>query len=178
MDAIASEVWAGVVALAPRVGAALLLLAAFGIATRIVHGLAARLQARVDPPRQDAVYLLGQTGKAALIVLGVVTALGTLGVNVAALVAGLGLTGFALGFAFRDVLSNLLAGLLLLMYRPFTRYDSIAVSGFEGTVVGVDLRYTTLEREDGRILIPNAILFTNPIALRTPPPGGDRAAGS
>lgn len=175
MEAIAAEVWAGAVSLAPRVGGALLLLVAFGVAARVVHGIALRLHARVDPPRQDAVNLLGQTGRVALIVVGAVTALGTLGVNVNALVAGLGLTGFALGFAFRDVLSNLLAGLLLLFYRPFTRHDSIAVSGFEGRVVGVDLRYTTLEREDGRVLIPNAILFTNPIALReqapTPPTG-------
>ena len=54
--------------------------------------------------------------KLSLIVFGLVTALGTAGVNVSALVAGLGLTGFALGFAFRDVLSNLLAGVLILLY--------------------------------------------------------------
>ncbi|HSE93079.1 MAG TPA: mechanosensitive ion channel domain-containing protein [Methylomirabilota bacterium] len=110
--------------------------------------------------------IVGQTAKVALVCFGAVTALGTVGVNVTALVAGLGLTGFALGFAFRDVLSNLLAGLLILLFRPFTRHDRIAVTGFEGTVAAVDLRYTTLEREDGRVLIPNSILFTNPIALR------------
>jgi small-conductance mechanosensitive channel len=97
--------------------------------------------------------------------MGVITALGTAGVNVSALVAGLGLTGFALGFALRDALSNLLAGILILIYRPFKRHDRISVAGFEGIVIETDLRYTTLQGEDKRILIPNATLFTHSIVL-------------
>jgi len=147
----------------------LLLLAAFWLAGVIVQRLMARLE-RVEPIRQDVLEMLGQIAKGGLITIGVVTALGTVGVNVTALVAGLGLTGFALGFAFRDVLSNLLAGLLLLIYRPFARHDHISVTGYEGTVAGVDLRYTTLQREDGKVLIPNSILFTNPIQLRSRTP--------
>ena len=147
----------------------LLLLAAFWLAGVIVQRLMARLE-RVEPIRQDVLEMLGQIAKGGLITIGVVTALGTVGVNVTALVAGLGLTGFALGFAFRDVLSNLLAGLLLLFYRPFARHDHISVTGYEGTVAGVDLRYTTLQREDGKVLIPNSILFTNPIQLRSRTP--------
>ncbi len=53
--------------------------------------------------------------KITLIAFGVVTALGTLGIDISAMVASLGLTGFALGFALRDALSNSLAGLLVLM---------------------------------------------------------------
>ena len=56
---------------------------------------------------------------------GLVTALGTLGVDVSALVAGLGLTGFALGFAVKDTISNILAGVLLLVYRPFSKKDYV-----------------------------------------------------
>jgi small-conductance mechanosensitive channel len=77
----------------------------------------------------------------------------------------LGLTGFALGFAFRDALSNLLAGVLILIYHPFHRTDRIAVAGFEGTVTSIDLRYTTLQDQDKIYLIPNSTLFTNPITL-------------
>jgi small-conductance mechanosensitive channel len=83
-------------------------------------------------------------------------------------VAGLGLTGFALGFALKDVLSNLLAGVLILIYRPFHRQDRVMVAGFEGTIADIDLRYTTLEAEDRRILIPNATLFTNAISVLRP----------
>ena len=103
--------------------------------------------------------------KTGLLVFGAVTALGTTGINVSALVAGLGLTGFALGFAFRDILANVVAGVLILVYRPFTRNDRVAVAGFEGTVSAIDLRYTTLTTEDKRILIPNSTLFTNAISV-------------
>ena len=154
--------------LALRAVGALLLLIGFWLAGVMVQRVMARLE-RAEHARPDVIALLGQIAKGTLIVLGVVTALGTMGVNVTALVAGLGLTGFALGFAFRDVLSNLLAGLLLLVYRPFARH-LISVTGYEGTVAGVDLRYTTLQREDGKVLIPNSILFTNPIQLRSRTP--------
>ena len=155
--------------LALRAVGALLLLIGFWLAGVMVQRVMARLE-RAEHARPDVIALLGQIAKGTLIVLGVVTTLGTMGVNVTALVAGLGLTGFALGFAFRDVLSNLLAGLLLLVYRPFARHDLISVTGYEGTVAGVDLRYTTLQHEDGKVLIPNSILFTNPIQLRSRTP--------
>jgi small conductance mechanosensitive channel len=67
-----------------------------------------------------------------------------MGVNVSALVAGLGLTGFALGFAFRDVLSNFLSGVLLLLFRPFRVGNHISINDLEGEVVSIDLRYTVL----------------------------------
>ena len=169
MDAIIVHFTSEAGRVAVRAVVGLLLLAAFWLAGVIVQRVMARLE-RIDAARADVFTLLGQTAKGMLIVLGVVTALGTAGVNVTALVAGLGLTGFALGFAFRDVLSNLLAGLLLLVYRPFSRHDLISVTGFEGRVAGVDLRYTILQRDDGKVLIPNAILFTNPIQLRSRTP--------
>jgi small-conductance mechanosensitive channel len=153
-----------------RVGLSLVggvvIFAVFWIGAGFVQRLFRRVAERTDAARQDAIALLGQAARVALIVFGALTALGTVGVNVMALVAGLGLTGFALGFAFRDILSNLLAGLLILIHHPFHRHDHIAVTGFEGVVTSVDLRYTTLEGEQGKVLIPNSILFTNPISLR------------
>ncbi len=98
-------------------------------------------------------------------IVGIVTAFGTIGINVSALVAGLGLTGFALGFALKDTISNLLSGILILLYRPFVIGDGIKLSGFEGVVVSVDLRYTELDAEGVRILIPNSKLFTDPIIV-------------
>lgn len=124
-----------------------------------------RVSRRSDPNRKDVINLVGHISKIGLLLFGAVTALGTMGINVAALVAGLGLTGFALGFALRDALSNVLAGLLILIYRPFHRNSHIAVAGFEGTVTEIDLRYTTLQGEGKKFLIPNSTLFTNPITL-------------
>ena len=87
------------------------------------------------------------------------------GVNVSALVAGLGLTGLAIGIALKDVVSNAIAGIMILIYKPFQRNDRIVVTGLEGTVVQIDLRFTTLETADRRILIPNSNLLTNSIIV-------------
>lgn len=148
----------------PRVGIALAIVLAAWIAAKLIDRAIARLCERT---RLNVLIasLLSRAAHIALIVFGIVTALGTLGINISALVAGLGLTGFALGFALRDTISNLLAGVLLLIYRPFDVHTRIRVAAHEGTVVAIDLRYTTLENENARILIPNSVLFTDPITI-------------
>lgn len=151
----------------PRLGVSLLVLFAFWIASVLLQKVIQRLGER-SQVGQDMISLLERTAKIGLLIFGTVTALGTIGVNVSALVAGLGLMGFALGFALRDVLSNLLAGVLILLYRPFQRHDRIAVAGFEGTVTEIGLRYTTMRAEDKYVLIPNSTLFTNPISILDP----------
>jgi len=148
-----------------RLGISLLILAAFVIAGLIVERIICRLGHRAHPQREQILILIGSIAKIALQVLGVVTALGTLGINVSALVAGLGLTGFALGFAFRDALSNILAGVMILMYQPFERGDHATILDLEGEVTGIDLRYTTLQNENKTYLIPNSLLLTNAISL-------------
>ena len=163
-ESIANHLQALAVLWGPRVLVAAAILAAFWLAAAIADRAIRRVTgfARIN---MLVSVLLSRTARFTLIGLGVVTALGTLGVNITALVAGLGLTGFALGFALKDTISNLLAGVLLLLYRPFSVNDRISVSGHEGTVVAIDLRYTTLQQEARRILIPNSVLFTNPIIV-------------
>ncbi len=151
--------------LAPKIGMGLFVLAVFWLFGIILDGIMSAVGRRMRW-NKDIIVLLGRFGRIALIVLGLVSALGTVGINVTGLVAGLGLTGFALGFALKDALSNILAGVLVLIYRPFGHGDVIAVSGFEGKVVQIDLRYTMLKTEDKEILIPNANLFNNPVVIR------------
>lgn len=83
----------------------------------------------------------------------------------AALVAGLGLTGFALGFALKDSIYNLLSGVLILLYKPFKISNIIKVAGYDGDVVSINLRYTELISDGNKILIPNSKLFTDPITV-------------
>ena len=92
-------------------------------------------------------------------------ALGTIGINVSALVAGLGLTGFALGFALKDVVSNLIAGSMILLHRPFKVHDIICEAGHEGKVIDIDLRYTTIEADGKKVLIQKSTLFTKEISI-------------
>lgn len=89
-------------------------------------------------------------------------------VEVADVLASLGIVSVAVGFAFKDVLENLLAGVLLLLRDPFQSGDQIAVAGYDGVVEGVTVRETLLRTFDGRrVLIPNATVYTNPIEVQT-----------
>ncbi|HKI56698.1 MAG TPA: mechanosensitive ion channel domain-containing protein [Trueperaceae bacterium] len=115
--------------------------------------------------------------RVALWLIGLASALGTLGINVSALIAGLGLGGFALGFALRDILANLVAGVLILVYRPFQEGDDITVAGQSGSVSAIDLRYTELASAGKRVLVPNQTIFTSAVVV-TPPSAAAPAEGS
>jgi small conductance mechanosensitive channel len=91
-----------------------------------------------------------------------------MGIDVTALVTGLGLTGFAVGFALKDIISNALSGMLVILYKPFKNGDHISVTALEGTVADVNLRYTVLNAEGKRIFVPNSSLMTNPIIVTVP----------
>lgn len=149
---------------APRAVASLVIFLALWFGGLIIQRIILRIGGKSELD-QSLFELGGKVVKFGLITFGAVTALGTMGINISALVASLGLTGFALGFALRDALSNALAGVLILVYRPFQCNDTIAVTGFEGVVMQIDLRYTTIQSGGNNILIPNSTLFTNPIKV-------------
>ncbi len=90
------------------------------------------------------------------------------GFKPAQLVQFLGLGSVAIGFAFRDVLQNFLAGILLLLNEPFRVGDQIRMGELEGTVEEIETRATMIRTYDNRrIVIPNAELFTNAVTVNT-----------
>ena len=101
-----------------------------------------------------------------IVIIGFITALGTIGINVSAIVAGLGLTGFAFGFAFKDMLSNFISGIMIFIYEPFKLGDSIEVDGKKGKVVDINLRYVTLTDEEQHILVPNSLLVSKSLVVQ------------
>ncbi len=139
------------------------LLALAFVSRWLLNHLMARL--RFEPP---VVQLTSQLTFYLILILAVIHGLTAAGVKIGALIAGLGLGGFALGFALRDAISNLLAGILVLVYRPFRIGQRITVAGYEGIVIEVNLRYTVLERDSSRYLVPNQLLFSNPIQVHGP----------
>ena len=149
---------------APRAIGVVVILLVFYILAKIIKRIITKAAERLKFDR-NLTSLLSRTSSITLIIFGFVTALGTLGVDVSALVAGLGLTGFALGFALKDTISNLLSGVLILLYRPFEIGNRIKISGYEGIVISIDLRYTELDSESNKVLIPNSKLFTDPITV-------------
>jgi len=148
----------------PKVSSALLIFIVFLIISLIVKKTIKKSMQKMSVDNHLAT-ILARLISITLIIVGLITALGTLGIDVSAIVAGLGLTGFALGFALKDTISNLLSGILILFYQPFKIGNTIKVAGFEGKVMTIDLRYTELSSEGVKILIPNSKLFTDPITV-------------
>lgn len=172
METLAQDWLDQFVAFMPRLGLALIIFVAFWIAGKIMHRVVSAALSSLGADRAEIVKLLATAARATLLVFGAITALGTVGIDVTALVAGLGLVGFGLAFALRDAISNLLAGVIVLMYRPFRVGDHVVTAGFEGKVTAIDLRYTTIDTGDNRHLIPNSTLLSKPVTV----PRGTAAA--
>jgi len=84
------------------------------------------------------------------------------------LLSSLGLGSLAFGFAFKDILQNWLAGLLILLRLPFRRGDQIRVGDAEGTVQAIEPRATIIRTYDGRdIIVPNTTIYTNIVTVNT-----------
>ena len=99
-------------------------------------------------------------------VLGLIIALNILGLEKAAasLLAGGGITAVVLGFAFREIGENFLAGFFLALSRPFKIGDTIQSADFMGVVKSVELRSTHIRTDDGRdIFIPSSQIFNQPL---------------
>ena len=89
-------------------------------------------------------------------------------VKPATIISSLGIGSVAIGFAFKDILQNLLAGILLLVNRPYRRGDQIVVKDFEGTVEHIQSRATLIKTYDGRrVIIPNSDVYTSPVVVNT-----------
>ena len=109
--------------------------------------------------------VLAGIAKNIMLIIGLITALGSMGINISAIVAGLGLTGFAFGFAFKDMLSNFISGALIFVYEPFKLGDTIEVEGKTGKVIDINLRYVTIKAENQKILVPNSISVSKIISV-------------
>jgi small conductance mechanosensitive channel len=150
----------------PRIGAGLAVFLGFWLGAAFTRRLIERVgrSRRIDP---DVMSLLANSCRIGLILFGAVSGLGTLGINVAGMVAGLGLAGLALSLALKEIVSNALSGVLILIYKPFRRNDRIAVLTFQGKVIEVNLRFTAIEGSGGKVFIPNTLLLTNALVVGT-----------
>lgn len=103
--------------------------------------------------------------------VGIVAILSTLGLEGGSIATTLGISGFVLGFAFKDILSHFFAGLMLLLGRQFHIGDQIVVKEFEGTVERIELRALYLRTYDNRlVIIPNGDVFTSVVTSNTDSP--------
>ncbi len=148
----------------------LVLLVGF-VLIRIIVAMLARVLRRRKVSTLLERFLLMITRRA-LGVVAIVVALSELGLDVAPLIAGLGIGGFILGFAFQETLGNLAAGLMLLINEPFKEGDWIEAAGTSGTVTDLTIMATTLATGDNKLVtVPNRKVWGDKIvnfnALKT-----------
>jgi small conductance mechanosensitive channel len=107
------------------------------------------------------------TGGVVLIV-GVLTAVSVLGVQIGPLMAALGAGGFIVGFALQETLGSFASGLMIMVYRPFDVDDFVSIAGEKGTVKMMSLVSTTVQTVDNKlIVIPNKKAWSDTIVNYT-----------
>lgn len=136
---------------------------------RVARVLARRVGTRVgmDPMLAD---LFGRLASGLSIILGFFAAGAVIfpSITPGDLVAGLGVTSVAIGFAFKDILQNFFAGILILWRRPFRIGDQILTNNYEGTVEDINIRSTHLKTYSGeRVVMPNGEVFMHAVLVRT-----------
>lgn len=152
----------------PRVGLALLVLAVFVFGGRLFRASLERRMGRLRTATFAQVF--SGLAYAGVLIVGLVVALPIAfpQVSLAHTLGGLSLLTVAAGFAFQDILSNLLAGILLVFRQPFVVGDQVTVKDHEGMVEAITIRETRLRTADGRlIIIPNKDVYQNPIEVES-----------
>jgi small conductance mechanosensitive channel len=136
------------------IGAVVILVAGFMLARFLCKFLGKTLERRhLEPPVR---MLLTRIAWLVIMALFVMVALGTLGIAVGPLIALMSVAGVGVGLAMQGVLSNLVAGLLIILTKPFRVGEYIQIIGCSGQVNTIDLFTTVLLHPDrSRVVIPN-----------------------
>ncbi|MGR3502007.1 mechanosensitive ion channel family protein [Pseudaestuariivita sp.] len=154
--------------LLPNIGLALVLLVVFWILGRVIGGLIRRSARNRD--RSNLGDVGGSLVRWTITIIGIMLAVTIVAPSVtpADLFASLGIGSVAIGFAFKDILQNMLAGILILLRQPFEVGDQIVSGGHEGTVEKIETRATLIRTYDGRrVVIPNADIYTDAVVVNT-----------
>jgi len=153
----------------PNVASGLLILAMTWILTKGLDSLLDKTFSRVGF-RKSLSELLRKLVYLGVWIIGILIASMILfpSLTPAKVLTALGLGSIAIGFAFKDIFENFLAGILILFREPFRLDDFIEVSDLEGYVEDITIRDTHIRQTDGqRVVIPNSVLFKNPVTVRT-----------
>jgi small-conductance mechanosensitive channel len=153
----------GGITLLPNIVVAFLIAILFGIIAKVVGNVIGKLMRRTFESRQIA-GLLTSIIKSIILVAGIFIALDFVGLKgtVTSLLAGAGIVGLAIGFAFQDMTENFIAGVAMGIRKPFEIGDVIEAEGVFGNVKEINLRNTLVETFYGQLeVIPNKILFRN-----------------
>ncbi|SPH16662.1 Small-conductance mechanosensitive channel [Defluviimonas aquaemixtae] len=154
--------------LLPNIAVAFVLLLIFWFLAIGASALVRRMASRRG--RENLGDVAASLARWMIVILGVMLAVTIIAPSVtpADLFAGLGISSVAIGFAFKDILQNMLAGILILLRQPFEVGDQIVSGGHEGTVERIETRATLIKTYDGRrVVIPNADIYTDAVVVNT-----------
>lgn len=163
------QLWVSFLGQLPFIVIGLLVFGAFLLAARLISRLIATVGQR-SQLHNNLAQLLSRLASAAITILGLFVAAVIVfpAFKPGDLIAGLGITSVAIGFAFKDILQNFFAGILLLWRQPFLVGDQIRSGEYEGTVEEINVRSTRLKTYDGeRAVLPNGDVYTRAILVRT-----------
>ncbi len=145
----------------PNFVLAAIIMAFFFLAARIVRRLIYGIVFKISKS-ESLTSLFSGVFQAAFLIVGLMMALNVLNLEktVSSLLAGVGIIGLALGFAFQDLTANFISGVFMSVKRPFEVGDKIETNTFIGTVSHMELRSTTILTTAGlRVVIPNKDIF-------------------
>ncbi len=147
----------------------LLILFVFIILARIATRLVSRGVASAEPGVPVLLKNMATSVTSKLIMLlGLLIALSQLGIQIAPLLAGVGVAGFIVGFALQDTLSNFASGLMILVYQPFDVGDVVEAGGVSGKVTSMSLVSTTIKTFDNqKLIVPNNKIWGDVIRNKT-----------
>lgn len=153
------------VASLPHIVVALLVVTVTTYGSRVVGRVVRRVLARLLDSESLA-NVLGTIARVATVLVGLMIALGLLQLDktVTSLLAGVGVVGLALGFAFQDIAANFMSGFIMAIKRPFEIGDLVEIGGHRGLIASLELRSTRMTTLQGLIvIIPNKDVFQSPI---------------
>jgi small conductance mechanosensitive channel len=156
----------GFLAMLPLLVTALVVLALLLFLARGLRFLAEKALARSS--NRGAATAIGRLLHVAMVGLAILIAVTIAfpSMTPARLISFLGVGGIAIGFAFKDIFQNLLAGILLLLRHPFRVGDEITTGEFTGKVEAIETRATFIRTYDGRrVIIPNGDVYTKPVTV-------------
>ncbi|MCI5058001.1 MAG: mechanosensitive ion channel family protein, partial [Flavobacteriales bacterium] len=145
----------------PNLAVAVIVMIAFAFTAKLVK----RVMAKITNRYMDDFYLKRFTKNISyimVIVAGAIISLNILNLDktITSFLAGAGIIGLALGFAFQETATNFISGLFMIARKPIKRGDHIEVGGEEGIVDKIGLRTTNIETFDGNlVMVPNKDVF-------------------
>jgi small conductance mechanosensitive channel len=156
-----------------RVIGAIIILVMGWLASRLLYRAVVRLCKRSAHIDRTVMLFLGNGVRYTVLVITFIAVLTTFGIATTSFVAVLGALGIAIGLALQGTLSNLAAGIMLVLFRPFHIGDRIETGGVAGTTRVINLFYTEIDSDDqARIVIPNGKLWGEIVRV---PSRGDTA---